>query len=72
LPGVALQTVQVPNSGIGATLMWFDKDNVDNTGNLLSTPVCDAATTGAAARVCCPAAAAAPAGVRCINTLVVQ
>jgi type IV pilus assembly protein PilV len=71
LPGVALQTVQIPNSGFSATLMWFDKDNVDNAGNLLTTPVCDAATTGAAARVCCPAAAAAPAGVRCINTVVV-
>jgi type IV pilus assembly protein PilV len=71
LPGAALQTVEIPDVGINATLMWFDKDNVDNAGNLLTTPVCVAATTGAAARVCCPAAAAAPAGVRCINTVVV-
>jgi type IV pilus assembly protein PilV len=71
LPGAALQTVQIPDGGINATLMWFDKDNVDNAGKLLTTPVCSPATTGAAARVCCPAAAAAPAGVRCINTVVV-
>lgn len=52
------------------TIAWFDKDNVDALGATVSPAICDAATTGIAARNCCPSAlgtAAALSGVRCAN-----
>lgn len=52
------------------TIAWFDKDNVDALGATASPPICEATTTGIAARNCCPSAlgtAAALSGVRCAN-----
>lgn len=53
----------------GVTVAWFNKDNLDGT-TLRQPEACTAATTGIAARNCCPAAvgtAAALAGVQCVN-----
>ncbi|MDZ7937927.1 MAG: hypothetical protein U5M53_06455 [Rhodoferax sp.] len=53
------------------TVAWYDKDNVNAAGTALNSPaICTAATTGVAARNCCPSAlgtAAALVGVRCAN-----
>ncbi|OGQ56124.1 MAG: type IV pilus modification protein PilV [Deltaproteobacteria bacterium RIFCSPLOWO2_02_FULL_53_8] len=56
-------------AGFNITLMWFDKEFTDK-GNasdsvLTSSLTCDATETGLGRQTCCPAAAAAPAGVRC-------
>lgn len=67
-------------NGLDVTIMWFDNsfternaaaDDVDLDASLTS-PVCPS-PAGAAAlmRFCCPAAAAAPAGVRCYNAKVI-
>jgi type IV pilus assembly protein PilV len=51
------------------TVAWFNKDNL--SGAVLQQPVaCTAATTGIAARNCCPASVGAVAdlaGVQCVN-----
>ena len=70
LPEGAAQITGTPAAGMVVTTMYLDKEFVDPaTGTLQSTPTCTAAinaTTGDIAwRNCCPAAAAAPAGVRC-------
>lgn len=53
------------------TLMWFDKEMTDLGGNsdsqLVSSATCTTTMTGMARQSCCPAAASAPAGVRCAN-----
>ncbi|MGC1172915.1 type IV pilus modification protein PilV [Polaromonas sp.] len=60
----------------GITVAWFNKDFLDETDpdpnvKTLRQPVaCTAATTGIAARNCCPAAVGTPAalaGVQCVN-----
>lgn len=53
-------------TGINVTVMWFDKE-FRSGETLTQTPACTAAMTGGATQTCCPAAAAAPAGVRCHN-----
>jgi type IV pilus assembly protein PilV len=55
-------------TNLNFTVLWFDKDFVDTTGTAIASPVCGAATTGPAARLCCPAVAAAPAGTRCVTS----
>lgn len=56
-------------AGFSMTYMWFDKDFTDK-GNasdsiLVSSRTCDGTETGLGQQTCCPASAAAPAGVRC-------
>ena len=56
-------------NGLDVTMMWFDKEQVDDpnsaTAALVTAPVCSGSETGMAQQTCCPAAASAPAGVRC-------
>jgi type IV pilus assembly protein PilV len=73
LPGATGFVVPTGTKGVDlrflVTVAWYDKDNVD-AGVLQSPAICTAATTGIAARNCCPAAvgnAAALTGVRCAN-----
>lgn len=54
-------------TGINVTVMWFDKEFRSGEA-LTQTPACTAAMTGGATQTCCPAAAAAPVGVRCHNS----
>ncbi|TAH12173.1 MAG: type IV pilus modification protein PilV [Curvibacter sp.] len=77
LPGATGFIVPTGTKGVDlrflVTVAWFDKDNVD-AGVLQSPAICTAATTGIAARNCCPAAvgnAAALTGVRCANLEVI-
>jgi type IV pilus assembly protein PilV len=70
------------NTGLIVTVMWFDKEYRGATG-LRTAETCTSAmadiaghdvTSGQATlqqQTCCPAAAAAPAGVRCANFMVV-
>lgn len=60
------------SQGFTMTLMWFDKENTDSqqriddgTAPNLLTSICTGDEKGLAAQTCCPAAAQAPAGVRC-------
>jgi type IV pilus assembly protein PilV len=64
-------------TGFDITVMWYDKEFVASDDEAFTdTPepsrVCTAAdsATSGAARFCCPAAASAPAGVRCYTTKV--
>ncbi|PQA78636.1 type IV pilus modification protein PilV [Rhodoferax sp. TS-BS-61-7] len=73
LPGATGFVVPTGTKGVDlrflVTVAWYDKDNVD-AGVLQSPAACTAATTGVAARNCCPAAVGATAdlvGVRCAN-----
>lgn len=73
LPGAVGFVVPTGTKGVDlrflVTVAWYDKDNVD-AGILQSPAICTAATTGVAARNCCPAAVGAAAdlaGVRCAN-----
>lgn len=55
------------------TVAWFNKDNLDGE-NLRQPAICTAATTGIAARNCCPdtvGTAAALAGIQCVNLEIV-
>lgn len=52
-------------NGLDLTMMWFDKEYIDSNAALKSAPTCDGDEKGMAQQSCCPAAAAAPAGVRC-------
>jgi type IV pilus assembly protein PilV len=77
LPGATGFVVPTGTKGVDlrfrVTVAWFDKDNVD-AGVLQSPAICTAATTGIAARNCCPAAvgtAAALTGIRCANLEVI-
>ena len=54
-------------TGINVTIMWFDKEFRSGEA-LRQTLECTAAMTSGATQTCCPAAAGAPAGVRCHNT----
>lgn len=66
LPQGAAQITGTPAAGFVITTMYMDKEFVNPaTGALLTTPTCTATTTGIEWRNCCPAAANAPAGVRC-------
>ena len=56
-------------TGVDVTIMWFDK-NFRNGETPRQTPTCTAAMTAGAAQTCCPAVAAAPAGVRCHRTTI--
>lgn len=59
--------------GITVAVMWMDKEqtslsNAQDTSSeriLKKSPTCDGTETGMAQQACCPAAAKAPAGVRC-------
>jgi type IV pilus assembly protein PilV len=65
LPQGAAQISGTSTTGFVVTTMYLDKEFVDTTGTLQSAPTCTATTTGIEWRNCCPAAASAPAGVRC-------
>ena len=54
-------------NGFLVTMMWFDKEYVDTSAALQKAPTCDGNESGMAQQSCCPAAASAPAGVRCIR-----
>lgn len=56
-------------AGFNLTFMWYDKEFTDK-GNasdsvVVSSSTCTGSETGLAQQTCCPAAAAAPSGVRC-------
>lgn len=59
--------------GMNVTMMWFDKQQLQKDADdelvLASAPTCTSAGSekGMAQQSCCPAAAEAPAGVRCIS-----
>jgi type IV pilus assembly protein PilV len=74
LPGGAGLVTGNIRTGFNTTVMWFDKtavkgDDAQFTDELQSNQVCNGTelSTSAAARFCCPVAAAAPEGVRCYN-----
>lgn len=50
-------------TGFTSTVMWFDKNLIDGSGNLISSPVCSTVVTN-----CCPAGT--PPGVRCVNSII--
>ena len=52
-------------NGLEVTMMWYDKEYVDDSAALKTAPTCDGSEQGMAQQSCCPAAAAVPAGVRC-------
>ena len=66
--GAALVTGDL-STGIALTLMWFDKESTDkgtaSDSVLMSSSTCTGTETGMGRQSCCPAAASAPAGVRC-------
>lgn len=55
--------------GLNVTMMWFDKEQVDDPSAvnpaLVAARVCDGTESGMAQQTCCPDEADAPAGVRC-------
>jgi type IV pilus assembly protein PilV len=53
--------------GFNITLMWYDKDFLTADNALSASTTCTGSETGMARQNCCPAAASAPAGVRCVN-----
>lgn len=52
-------------NGLDVTMMWYDKEYVDDSAALKTAPTCNGSEQGMAQQSCCPAAAAVPAGVRC-------
>lgn len=56
-------------NGLNVTMMWFDKDQVDNPNSssaaLVAAHVCDGSESGMAQQTCCPTEASVPVGVRC-------
>jgi type IV pilus assembly protein PilV len=72
MPGAAAFISGASDSGYVVTAIWFDRSNVkaDRT-TLEPTVTCTGDETDIAARTCCPAAAAAPAGARCTTMVVV-
>jgi type IV pilus assembly protein PilV len=59
-------------AGLTLTMMWYDKQFVKPDNSADQTINCSLAGTSAAARTsCCPDAAAAPVGVRCLNFMFV-
>ncbi len=57
--------------GFNVTMMWFDKNQVDDpnadTPVLVAPPICTGAEAGMAQQSCCPEDAAVPDGARCIR-----
>ncbi|MCW5257312.1 type IV pilus modification protein PilV [Verminephrobacter aporrectodeae subsp. tuberculatae] len=58
------------SQGLTVTMMWFDKEQLGRTSpsdplDLVAARTCSNTDKGMAQQTCCPAAAAAPAGVRC-------
>ncbi|MDT7515797.1 type IV pilus modification protein PilV [Rhodoferax mekongensis] len=71
MPGGAAQLTGSVATGFTATILYFDKDFVNpTTGALQTSTTCTSTTSGIDWRNCCPAAASAPAGVRCRNYLI--
>jgi type IV pilus assembly protein PilV len=64
--GAAIVTGTV-GTGLDVSIAWFDKQFTLVDGTLDTSQVCAAGLTPAARASCCPAALAAPAGVRCTN-----
>lgn len=56
-------------NGLNITVMWFDKEMVDDPSSssavLVAARECDGTEAGMAQQTCCPAEAAVPDGVRC-------
>lgn len=73
LPSSAIWVSGSRSTGYQATVMWFDKSFLQSDGKTLdSTPACTGTEAAKIAeRSCCPASAAAPAGVRCTNMTIV-
>ncbi|WP_218509595.1 type IV pilus modification protein PilV [Variovorax sp. dw_308] len=71
LPQGSMQITGTVAGGFVVTSMYMDKDFLTTAGTLDQTATCTATTTGIDVRNCCPAAAAAPAGVRCRNFTIV-
>ncbi len=72
MPGSAALVTGDRATGYATTVLWFDKAFLKSDGvSLDDSATCVAGATGTAARNCCPAAANAPAGVRCTNMVVV-
>jgi type IV pilus assembly protein PilV len=65
LPGSAAYVTGDRSTGYQVTVMWADKNVA------VSAATCAATDAGVAQRTCCPTAAAAPAGVRCTNFMLV-
>ena len=74
LPGGAAHVAGNSSSGFVVTVMYFDKDFVDNSTPpvLQSSQTCGVGSTGIDWRNCCPAEAAAPAGVKCRRFMVIS
>lgn len=72
LPSGAVTLTGDSMNGYVVTAMYQDKDFVDpTTGVPQSATTCTSALTGVAWRNCCPAAASAPAGVRCYRSNII-
>jgi len=71
LPQGAMQITGTVAGGFTVTSMYMDKDFRTTAGALDQSPTCGASTSGIEARNCCPAAAAAPAGIRCRNFIII-
>jgi type IV pilus assembly protein PilV len=67
LPGGAALINGTKSAGFNITLMWFDKEFLTTNSALSASAICTGSETGMARQSCCPNAASAPAGVRCIN-----
>lgn len=67
LPEGSIQVSGTLTDGLVVTSLYKDKDFVDASSTLQTTPTCQASTTGTEWRNCCPAEAAVPAdeGIRC-------
>jgi type IV pilus assembly protein PilV len=67
LPEGSIQVRGTLTDGLVVTSMYKDKDFVDASSALQTTPTCQASTTGTEWRNCCPAEAAVPEGqgIRC-------
>lgn len=57
--------------GVRATIAWFDRTAARADGSLDRAPVCAAGLPPAGFATCCPAALAAPDGVRCTRVVFV-
>lgn len=65
--GSVLLAGDLGRGGVRATIAWFDRNFTTVAGELQSSDTCAVPAVGNAAASCCPAALAAPAGVRCTN-----
>ena len=72
LPGGAVRLEGTSTAGIIVTAMYADKDFVDaTTGAPASLRTCSPGLAGMDWRNCCPAAAAAPSGVKCARASII-